>query len=59
MKPNYERIIRIAVWEGVYQGLDSLESTDIENLKEDKLISVLREHIMTEIGSWIDLTPPA
>jgi hypothetical protein len=59
VKPNYERIIRIAVWEGVYQGLHSLENTDIENLKEDKLISVLREHIMTEIGSWIDLTHPA
>ena len=59
MTLNYERIIRIAVEEGAYQGLHSLENTDIENLKEDKLISVLREHIMTEIGSWIDLTHSA
>ena len=59
MTLNYERIIRIAVEEGAYQGLHSLENTDIENLKEDELISVLTEHIMTEFGRWIDLTHPA
>jgi|TARA_B110000240_G_C13108979_1_gene287524 hypothetical protein len=59
MTLNYERIIRIAVEEGVHQGLHSLENTDIENLKEDELISVLTEHIMTEFGRWIDLTHPA
>jgi hypothetical protein len=59
MTLNYERIIRIAVEEGVHQGLHSLENTDIENLKEDELISVLTEHIVTEFGRWIDLTHPA
>mgnify|MGYP003625075633 FL=1 len=59
MKPNYGRIIRIAVAEGVHKGLHSLEGTDIENINEDELISVLTEHIMTEIGSWIDLTHSA
>jgi hypothetical protein len=57
--PNYERIIRLAIEEGIYHGFHSLENTDFEKLKEEELISVLTQHIMTEIGAWIDLTHPA
>ncbi len=53
MVPNYERILQIAVEDGIEKGLYSLEKTDIENLNEDELITILTDHVMGEIVEWL------
>jgi hypothetical protein len=53
MVPNYERILQIAVEDGIEKGLYSLEKTDIENLNEDELITILTNHVMGEIVEWL------
>ena len=55
MKPNYRRIIAVALEDGVHNGLHSLEGTDIENLDEDELIATLTRYVMDELDGWLDL----
>ena len=55
MKPNYRRIIAVALEDGVHKGLHSLEGTDVENLNEDELIATLTRYVMDELDGWFDL----
>lgn len=55
MKPNYRRIITVALEDGVHKGLHSLEGTVIENLDEDELIATLTKHVMDELDGWFSL----
>jgi len=55
MKANYERILSMAVEDGVQNGLHSLKDVDLENLNEDELICTFTKHVMDEIAGWISL----
>jgi len=55
VKPNYRRVLTMAVEDGVQKGLYSLKGTDIENLNEDELIVTLTNYVVDEIAEWFSL----
>ena len=56
MTPNYQRILQMAVEDGVQKGVLSFQNADLEALNEDEFIVTLTNHVMTEIAEWFSWT---
>ncbi len=52
MEPNYERILTMAVEDGIQKGLYSLGTMDLDNLNEDEVICSMTKQVMDEIAEW-------